>query len=219
MTSEAKAYNELLKSLSGRKNLKGREIQPPVIRQTHNSKCNSWADVKIGNTLNESKHCIPAENISPTFLSKTVEQDCINDVVALLSANSIVQGPDGVFVHLDVPEGEAGEVSTLENRARHLCGGHEYHFDKERAKYAGCIVSTVCSAALIAKNENGDRRFYLRKYKNRFLHIVITTGDGERLIGQACQRSCDLITQYIPLPIQQFDGARIIYKNPNPSVK
>ena len=90
MTSDCQAYTELLKSLFNRKNLNSREIKLPVIRQTHSNKCKTWDDVKTGNTLNESKHCIPAENIAPNFLKKSTEQACINDVVKLLKSNSLV---------------------------------------------------------------------------------------------------------------------------------
>lgn len=121
------------------------------------------------------------------YCHKKREADLISAVKDLLVRNPIVVGPDGIAVHLDIPdrdpekqEREQNELRTLEFRAKHLCGGHEYRFDIRRAQYAGCIVETLKCPAIIA--EGNDRHFYLRRYKDKTLHIVIVSApkSGER---------------------------------------
>lgn len=149
----------------------------------------------------------------------------------LLVRNPIVVGPDGVAVHLDIPdrdpekqEREQNEPRTLEFRAKHLCGGHEYRFDIRRAQYAGCIVETLKCPAIIA--EGNDRHFYLRRYKDKTLHIVIVSApkSGEvTVVGVAYEKNSDLVTQYPNIPaltasrfmVRNAENAQVFYKNKN----
>lgn len=204
-----KEYNELLASLRKDRtaNANTRELRAPKPLQTHSSKCNSWSAVAIGFTLNESKQYIPTEKIVvPSFTSKD-ENAYIQEVAAMLRREGSVKGPDGIAVKLDVEETIDG-VASVENKARHLCGGHNYKFDEKRASFARFVPSTIGGAALVAAMDTN--RFYLRRYESG-LHVVITT--GELILGQAFQGKADLVTQYHPEPVKQFAMARVVYKN------
>lgn len=218
MTAEAivaqtsdKEFNEMLSSLQKGRKAKAntRELRAPKPLQTHSSKCNSWGAVAVGFTLNESKQYIPTEKLNvPLFASKD-EDSYVVEVANMLRSNSSIKGPDGVTVKLDVAESIEG-VASVENKARHLCGGHNYKFDKKRAAFARFVPSTISGAALVAAMDTN--RFYLRRYESG-LHVVITT--GEQILGQAFQGKADLVTQYHPEPIKQFALARVVYKNEN----
>lgn len=204
-----KEFNEMLASLNSRQAPGKRELRPPRPLQTHSSKCNSWSAVAINFTLNESKQHIPMEDVVVPLIEEKDENKFIEKVALLLTENPRIKGPDDIVVNLDVEECIDGQYSVY-NKARHLCGGHEYKFDLNRAKFACYIPATISRAALIAEMPNHENRFYLRRYKIG-MHIVITT--GTQILGQAFQRSCDLVTQYHPEPVKQFALARITYKN------
>lgn len=210
MSNDAKRYNEILKDLTSSSAAGKRPLRAPQPLWTHCSHIHSWETVIMGCSLNEAKGFVPKEPLVPPLISAKTETEYIAAVLDLLNRVSSVTGPDGILVHLDVPDGNEDETKTLENRAKHLCGGHLHLFEKQRAQYAGCIVETLRHAALIA--EQGSNRFYLRRYSKGLLHIVITT--GRIVTEQAFQRSCDLVTQYVPKPVKAFNQAKVIFKNP-----
>jgi len=209
MSNDAKRYNEILKDLTSSSAAGKWPLRAPQPLWTHCSRIHSWETVVIGCTLNEAKGFVPKEPLLPPLISAKTETEYIAAIVSFLNQFSCVTGPDGLLVRLNVPDGNEGETKTLENRARHLCGGHLHLFEKQRAQYAGCIAETLGGAALIA--EQGSNRFYLRRYSKGLLHIVITTGCV--VTEQAFQRSCDLVTQYVPKPVKTFNQAMVIFKN------
>ncbi len=104
----------------------------------------------------------------------------MQQVEDLILRNPMVEDPVNVLVQLNNPDRDSAileygphEEHSLDFKVKHLCGGHEYKFDIRRAKYAGCIVDTIKKPAVIA--EGNGHRFYLRRYKDGTLHIVITT--------------------------------------------
>lgn len=133
MGNDEKRFNELIAGLHRKSNRKILAAPKPI--QTQKTPCSSWADVKQGFQLKSVKPFIPAENVPAPILPQKREADLISAVKDLLVRNPIVVGPDGVAVHLDIPdrdpekqEREQNELRTLEFRAKHLCGGHEYRF-------------------------------------------------------------------------------------------
>lgn len=229
MGNDEKRFNELIAGM--RRSSKTKPLATPRPIQTQKTPCSSWNEVGIGFQLKSVKPFIPAESVDAPILCQKKEAELVAAVVGLLKANPIVLGPDGVAVHLDVPdrdpeksEHEANECRTIEFRAKHLCGGHEYHFDIRRAQYAGCIVETLRSPAIIA--EGNDRHFYLRRYKDRTLHVVISSlpvGGESSVVGVAYEKYSDLVTQYPNIPALTSGNARrwnpenaqVIYKNGN----
>lgn len=229
MGNDEKRFNELIAGLHRKSNRKALVAPKPI--QTQKTPCSSWADVKQGFQLKSVKPFIPAESVPAPILPQKREPDLVSAVKDLLVRNPIVVGPDGVAVHLDVPdrdpekqEREQNEQSTLEFRAKHLCGGHEYHFDTRRAQYAGCIVETLKHPAIIA--EGNDKHFYLRRYKDRTLHIVIVSTpktSEATVVGVAYEKSSDLVTQYPNIPartasrsgVRNAENAQVFYKNSN----
>ena len=227
MGNDEKRFNELITGM--RRSSKTKPLATPRPIQTQKTPCSSWNEVGIGFQLKSVKPFIPAESVDAPILCQKKEAELVAAVVGLLKANPIVLGPDGVAVHLDVPdrdpeksEHEANECRTTESRAKHLCGGHEYHFDIRRAQYAGCIVETLKSPAIIA--EGNDRHFYLRRYKDRTLHVVISSlpvGGASSVVGVAYEKNSDLVTQYPNIPALTSGNARrwnpekaqVIYKN------
>lgn len=208
-TTDAKAFNEMLKSLKGSPKPDEKELRPPQFLKTNRNIIKSWNDVRVGFTLDESKGWIPA-NGEAHLLNEKSEEEYIAKVLEILKNNPQVKGVDGFVINLSVPDGKEDESKTLVNRAKHLCGGRDYHFDKTRAKYAGCIISTLTGAALIA--EQGVNKLFLRRYNKGFLHIVITTSG--LITGQAFQRNRDLVTQYPSTdPKKHFDNASVKFKN------
>lgn len=225
MGNDEKRFNELISGM--RRASKTRQLATPKPIQTQKTPCSSWADVGLGFQLKSVKPYIPAEKMDAPVFRQTKEEELVAAVAALLRANPVVVGPDGVAVHLDVPDREEHEVNenrTIEFRAKHLCGGHEYHFDIRRAQYAGCIVETLKHPTVIA--EGNDKHFYLRRYKDKTLHVVIVSlpKDGTAtVVGVAYEKVSDLVTQYPNIPAlttglpknRNPENAQVIYKKEN----
>lgn len=227
MTSEGKAFNEMLAGLNRQHGIRELKAARPI--QTQKTPCKSWLDVKKGCQLKSVKKHIPIENVNAPIINKTREQDLVDEVERLLSSNPVVVGPDGVAVKLNVAdrnpmdaEHQPNESQSLRFRAMHLCGGHEYHFDTYRAKCAGCIIETIKKPAIIA--EGNGKRFYLRRYKNKTLQIVITSAVKDSIVtieGIAYQKNSDLVTQYPDIPAwtglpdqrKNPENAQVVYKN------
>jgi len=218
MGSSEKKYNELIKSFLSRPS-QTRELKSAVKPiQTHKTTRSNWKEAQNGDSLDSVKGLIPKESAQANVIKLRSESKILSAVESLLTLNANVLGPDGVAVKLNVPDRDPSDppgspsTKSVFNRAKHLCGGHDYEFDLDRAKYAGCIIDTITNAALIA--ESDDRRFYLRRYSNGLLHIVITN-QAHEVVGQAYQKECDLLTQYLPKPAQSFNKAHVIYINTN----
>lgn len=227
MGNDEKRFNELISGM--RRASKTKQLASPKPIQTQKTPCSSWMDVGIGFQLKSVKQYIPAEKVDAPIFRQTKEDELVAAVAAMLGANPIVDGPDGIAVHLNVPdrdpakqEHEPNEKRTIEFRAKHLCGGHEYHFDVRRAQYAGCVVETLKHPAIIA--EGNDKHFYLRRYKDRTLHVAIVTlpKDGAAtVVGVAYEKNSDLVTQYPNIPaltanqsrVRNAENAQVIYKN------
>lgn len=220
MGSEEKNFNEMLKSLE-RGRVK-RSLHAPRPIQTQKTPCTSWNEIRKGFQLKSIKGNIPAESVPAPVLTQKKESDLVHAVESLLEANEIVVDPEGLKIQLNVPDRDPeqpihrpGEDRTLEFRAKHLCGGHNYKFDPRRAKYAGCIVETLTKPAIIA--EGNGKRFYLRRYKDGTLHIVIVSKSLEGISvveGTAYQGRGELVTQYPNIPPQNKpEEAQVVYKN------
>lgn len=220
--SSGKDLNEMLKSIQRINNSKS--LKKPRPLQTQKTPCSSWRDVKKGNQLKSIKQYIPTEPVSATTLKAQGEQKLISFVEKILSTTPVVVDPTGVGVKLNIPDRDPTnpqhskkEPKTLRFRAMHLCGGHDYKFDLWRAKHAGCIIDTIKEPAIIAKGSG--KRFYLRRYKDRTLHMVIAYEEKgcATVAGLAYQKSSDLVTQYPNIPaIQGYktERAQVVYKNP-----
>ena len=216
-----KDLNEMLKGL--RRKSDSRSLQKPRPIQTQKTPCSSWDEVGIGFQLKSIKQHIPAEQVSAPTLKSQSETALINAVENLLRANPVIVDPMGVGVKLDIPDRDPSnphhsrnEPQSLKFRAMHLCGGHEYNFNLWRAQHAGCIVDTIKAPAIIAKGSN--KRFYLRRYKDKTLHIVIVSEEKgiATVVGLAYQKSGDLVTQYPNIPAIQgnkSENAQVVYKN------
>lgn len=227
MASEGKAFNEMLAGLSRRQGIRVLKVAKPI--QTQKTPCKSWSDVKKGCQLKSVKCHIPIEKVEAPFINKSRERDLIDEIEQLLLSNPIVTGPDGVVVKLNVAdrnpmdaEHRPNEAHSVRFRAMHLCGGHEYHFDVYRAKCAGCIIETIKNPAIIA--EGNGKRFYLRRYKNKTLQIVITSAVKDSVVTIeeiAYQKHSDLVTQYPDVPAltelpnqrKNSENAQVVYKN------
>lgn len=218
-----KDLNEMLKGFRRKDNSKCLKKPRPI--QTQKTPCSSWSDVKKGCQLKSIKQYIPVESVNANILRAQTELALINAVENMLRSNPIVLDPTGVGIKLDIPDRDPrnsqhsrNEPRTLRFRAMHLCGGHNYKFDSWRAKHAGCIIDTIKEPAIIAKGSS--KRFYLRRYKDKTLHIVIVSEEkgSASVIGLAYQKSSDLVTQYPNIPAMQGDKtekAQVIYKNQN----
>lgn len=227
MGNDEKRFNELISGL--RRASKTKQLTSPKPIQTQKTPCSSWEEVSQGFQLKSVKPFIPAEKIDAPIFRKTKENELVTAVANMLKTNPIVIGPDDVVVHLNVPDRDpakqihkSNEKRTIEFRAKHLCGGHEYRFDIRRAQYAGCIVETLKHPAIIA--EGNDRHFYLRRYKDKTLHVVIVSLPKEgkaTVVGVAYEKTSDLVTQYPNIPSltlglaknQNPENAQVIYKN------
>lgn len=219
-----KRFNEMLARLrrpSGTKTLKA-----PKPIQTQKTPCSSWEAVKNGFQLKSIKQFIPADSLVAPILPQKTEKTLVDAVEAFLKNFPMVIDPTGVYVKLNVfdrdptnPAHTREEPRSLRFRAMHLCGGHEYSFDVRRARYSGCIVETIKNPAIIAEGNN--KRFYLRRYKDRTLHVVIVSEpkNGIAEIEEvAYQKTSDLVTQYPNIPAltnkHNPENAQVIYKRP-----
>ncbi len=222
MNKDEKKYNEMLSAL--RRRGMARALNGPRPIQTQRTPCSSWKQVAAGFQLKSVKQHIPRENVAAPILPRKKEADLVAAVKEFLETHPRVVCPDGLVVRLDVPDRdpakpipEANDPQSLEFRAKHLCGGHKYAFDVRRAQYAGCIAATLESPAIVAESANA--RFYLRRYKDQTLHIVIVSlpkGAGDaHVLGVAYQKRSDLVTQYPNIPTINTETAQVIYKNPN----
>lgn len=222
MDKEEKRYNEMLSAL--RRRGQNRTLNSPRPVQTQKTPCSSWKQVTTGFQLKSVKQHIPREDVVAPILPQKKEADLVAAVKRFLEDNPLVVCPDGLAVRLDVPDRDpaketpkANDPQSLEFRAKHLCGGHKYAFDVRRAQYAGCIAETLKFPAIVA--EGADARFYLRRYKDQTLHIVIVSLPKDvvdaHVLGVAYQKKGDLVTQYPNIPTRNAETAQVIYKNPN----
>jgi len=175
----------------------------------------SLDDVRINDDVSQVKKFLPKDPELPKLMDtgKPREQ-LIDDVIALLTQNPVIQAVDGIRILLANPDGK--KDVDLRRRAWHLCASHErglgaINLDRKvqekKAKVVSWIPTTLQTAAIVAKQ--GSSRLYFKRYKNGSLHVVITDQFGMPTEHGVIDGA--LITQRAPEPKEAFKGAKISF--------